>query len=228
MTSPSSRLSFPRPSIWHVPRSRIPPQHHFDPDTADPAAIERRHRTTQCRPTSGVPVAPPLAHREGRTVAVVGGHAYPLPPGSTTDTVTAGSSPRPGRTPGGAPGAPEAHGTFGAHGCSWGPYTRVGSARRALVEQHAHPGPPRGGSIGWVHGDFHRSTCSARGMALPPSWTGTGSACRPARRGPYAPPRSSPYGPRERSTCRKCGPTRAYRDATGAAPSELAAAVHRV
>ncbi|NEA45341.1 phosphotransferase, partial [Streptomyces sp. SID10815] len=57
-------------------RGRYFLKHHFDPDTADPAAIARQHRATQCLAALGVPVAPPLAGRDGRTVAVVGGHAY--------------------------------------------------------------------------------------------------------------------------------------------------------
>ncbi|MFJ9926904.1 phosphotransferase [Streptomyces misionensis] len=61
-------------------RGRYFLKHHFDPDTADPAAIERRHRATQRLADLGVPVAVPLAHREGRTVAVIGGHAYALHP----------------------------------------------------------------------------------------------------------------------------------------------------
>jgi Ser/Thr protein kinase RdoA (MazF antagonist) len=61
-------------------RGRYFLKHHFDPDTADPAAIERRHRATQRLADLGVPVAPPLPGRDGRTVAVVGGHAYALYP----------------------------------------------------------------------------------------------------------------------------------------------------
>ncbi|MEV8069447.1 MULTISPECIES: phosphotransferase [unclassified Streptomyces] len=61
-------------------RGRYFLKHHFDPDTADPAAIARQHRATQRLADLGVPVAPPLAGRDGRTVAVVGGHAYALHP----------------------------------------------------------------------------------------------------------------------------------------------------
>ncbi|MFE1857217.1 phosphotransferase [Streptomyces anandii] len=61
-------------------RGRYFLKHHFDPDTADPAAIARRHRATQRLADLGVPVAPALAGRDGRTVAVVGGHAYALHP----------------------------------------------------------------------------------------------------------------------------------------------------
>lgn len=55
-------------------------KHHFDPETADPAAIARQHRATQRLADLGVPVAPPLPGRDGRTVVVVGGHAYALHP----------------------------------------------------------------------------------------------------------------------------------------------------
>lgn len=55
-------------------------KHHFDPETADPAAIARQHRATQRLADLGVPVAPPLPGRDGRTVAVVGGSAYALHP----------------------------------------------------------------------------------------------------------------------------------------------------
>ncbi|MEU6403892.1 phosphotransferase [Streptomyces sp. NPDC046985] len=61
-------------------RGRYFLKHHFDPDTADPAAIARRHRATRRLADLGVPVAPALAARDGRTVAVVGGHAYALHP----------------------------------------------------------------------------------------------------------------------------------------------------
>ncbi|GGR74170.1 hypothetical protein GCM10010269_11470 [Streptomyces humidus] len=55
-------------------------KHHFDPDTADTASITRQHRVTERLADLGVPVAPPLPGRDGRTVAVVGGHAYALHP----------------------------------------------------------------------------------------------------------------------------------------------------
>ena len=61
-------------------RGRYFLKHHFDPETADPAAIARQHRATQRLAALGVPVAPPLTGRDGRTVAVVGGHAYALHP----------------------------------------------------------------------------------------------------------------------------------------------------
>lgn len=61
-------------------RGRYFLKHHFDPDTADPASIARQHRATERLAGLGVPVAPPLPGRDGRTVAVVGGHAYALHP----------------------------------------------------------------------------------------------------------------------------------------------------
>ncbi len=57
-------------------RGRYFLKHHFDPETAGPAAIVRQHRATQRLADLGVPVAPPPAGRDGRTVAVVGGHPY--------------------------------------------------------------------------------------------------------------------------------------------------------
>ncbi|MFG2573489.1 phosphotransferase [Streptomyces sp. NPDC048481] len=61
-------------------RGRYFLKHHFDPDTADPASIARQHRATERLADLGVPVAPPLPGRDGRTVALVGGHAYALHP----------------------------------------------------------------------------------------------------------------------------------------------------
>ena len=61
-------------------RGRYFLKHHFDPETADPAAIAHQHRATQRLADLGVPVAPPLTGTDGRTVAVVGGHAYALHP----------------------------------------------------------------------------------------------------------------------------------------------------
>ena len=61
-------------------RGRYFLKHHFDPETADPEAIARQHRATQRLADLGVPVAPPLPAHDGRTVAVIGGHAYALHP----------------------------------------------------------------------------------------------------------------------------------------------------
>ncbi|MFF7134584.1 phosphotransferase [Streptomyces sp. NPDC008196] len=61
-------------------RGRYFLKHHFDPETAAPEAIARQHRATERLAALGVPVAPPLPVHDGRTVAVVGGHAYALHP----------------------------------------------------------------------------------------------------------------------------------------------------
>ncbi|MEU0028579.1 phosphotransferase [Streptomyces sp. NPDC006335] len=61
-------------------RGRYFLKHHFDPETAAPEAIARQHRATQRLAALGVPVAPPFPAHDGRTVAVVGGHAYALHP----------------------------------------------------------------------------------------------------------------------------------------------------
>ncbi|MGK3937106.1 phosphotransferase [Streptomyces caeruleatus] len=61
-------------------RGRYFLKHHFDPETAAPEAIARQHRATERLADLGVPVAPPLPAQDGRTVAVVGGHAYALHP----------------------------------------------------------------------------------------------------------------------------------------------------
>lgn len=61
-------------------RGRYFLKHHFDPETAAPEAIARQHRATQRLAALGVPVAPPFSAHDGRTVAVVGGHAYALHP----------------------------------------------------------------------------------------------------------------------------------------------------
>ncbi|MFF0012741.1 phosphotransferase [Streptomyces sp. NPDC005374] len=61
-------------------RGRYFLKHHFDPETAAPEAIVRQHRATRRLADLGVPVAPALPGRDGRTVAVVGGHAYALHP----------------------------------------------------------------------------------------------------------------------------------------------------
>lgn len=53
---------------------------HLDAPTADRDTIVRQHRATQRLHDLGVPVAPPLADADGRTVAVIGGHCYALHP----------------------------------------------------------------------------------------------------------------------------------------------------
>ncbi|ELP62836.1 phosphotransferase [Streptomyces turgidiscabies] len=356
-------------------------KHHFDPETADPAAIARQHRATQRLADLGVPVAPPLPGRDGRTVAVVGGNAYALHPwidgrhrhGGQLSTVqcgrlgallgvvhaslervmpTRGRAPdehgdrrtegdgtaegsggrergapqrvtadrgraheqgvadgfvRPGRAdreeePGrpitvvhprdatrqgestgraanpvagrakalthGIPVAPPQH-PPGARptdhsGHSTGQPLQAPSAdpadtfaliddllahvrrhrptdafdelarhrlleRRALLEQHADRRPPPGGSVGWVHGDFHPFNLLYKGDAPAAivDWDRLGvqpraeEAVRAAAIF-FVRPAGTLDLPKARAYAR------AYRRAAGATPSELAAAVHRV
>ncbi|MFF1354881.1 phosphotransferase [Streptomyces sp. NPDC058297] len=61
-------------------RGRYFLKHHFDPETADPAAIARQHRATERLAALGVPVAPPLPAADGRTFTVIGGASYALHP----------------------------------------------------------------------------------------------------------------------------------------------------
>ncbi|MFJ2905866.1 phosphotransferase [Streptomyces sp. NPDC091279] len=61
-------------------RGRYFLKHHFDPETAHPAAIARQHRATERLAGLGVPVAPPLPRRDGHTVAEADGHVYALHP----------------------------------------------------------------------------------------------------------------------------------------------------
>ncbi|MFF9913524.1 phosphotransferase [Streptomyces sp. NPDC013457] len=53
---------------------------HLDAPTADRDTISRQHRATQRLHALGLPVAPPLADSDGRTVAVIGGRCYALHP----------------------------------------------------------------------------------------------------------------------------------------------------
>ncbi|MFE7119269.1 phosphotransferase [Streptomyces sp. NPDC057654] len=56
-------------------------KHHLDADAAaDRAAIARQHHATLRLRALGLPVAPPVADGDGRTVAVVGGRCYALHP----------------------------------------------------------------------------------------------------------------------------------------------------
>lgn len=348
-------------------------KHHFDPETADPAAIARQHRATQRLADLGVPVAPPLPGRDGRTVAVVGGHAYALHPwidgrhrhGGQLSTVQCGRlgallgvvhaslervMPTRGRTPGergeGGPedqvagqpapqettagqGQPPEHGiergqsapdeatgrpgtvarrrdttrprrftdrsrahtpavapaktpaprstvepphspdTHPHHAHAHAPRTapeplqalsadpadtfaliddllahvrrhRPTDAfdelarhrlleRRALLEQHADRRPPPGGSVGWVHGDFHPFNLLYKGDAPAAivDWDRLGvrpraeEAVRAAAIF-FVRPTGTLDLPKARAYA--C----AYRRTAGATPSELAAAVHRV
>lgn len=317
-------------------------KHHFDPETADPAAIARQHRATQRLADLGVPVAPPLAGTDGRTVAVVGGHAYALHPwidgrhrhgGQLTTAqcarlgallgvvhaslervmervmATQGRAPakppadaRPGQdqdqalkgtidelagtpegtpdrgqegtpdrgqeaqdraqaTPEGAEGAgptgttgARAHeGTDPARGADPADtfalidrlLARVRShrppdafdelarhrllERRALLEKHADRRPPQGGSVGWVHGDFHPFNLLYRDgePAAIVDWDRLGVHPRAEEA-----VRAAmiffvrPVGALDLAKVRAYA--RAYRRAAGAGAAELAAAVHRV
>lgn len=313
-------------------------KHHFDPETADPAAIARQHRATQRLADLGVPVAPPLAGTDGRTVAVVGGHAYALHPwidgrhrhgGQLTTAqcarlgallgvvhaslervmervmATQGRAPakppadaRPGQdqgqgqgqalkgtaddmagTPEGTPdrgqgaqdrvqvppegtegagptgntGARAHEGTDPARGADPADtfalidrlLARVRShrppdafdelarhrllERRALLEKHADRRPPQGGSVGWVHGDFHPFNLLYRDgePAAIVDWDRLGVHPRAEEA-----VRAAmiffvrPVGALDLAKVRAYA--RAYRRAAGAGPAELAAAVHRV
>nr|QIY63713.1 phosphotransferase [Streptomyces sp. RPA4-2] len=313
-------------------------KHHFDPETADPAAIARQHRATQRLADLGVPVAPPLAGTDGRTVAVVGGHAYALHPwidgrhrhgGQLTTAqcarlgallgvvhaslervmervmATQGRAPAkppadatPGQdqgqdqgqalkgtaddmagTPEGTPdrgqgaqdrvqvspegaagagptgntGARAHEGTDPARGADPADtfalidrlLARVRShrppdafdelarhrllERRALLEKHADRRPPQGGSVGWVHGDFHPFNLLYRDgePAAIVDWDRLGVHPRAEEA-----VRAAmiffvrPVGALDLAKVRAYA--RAYRRAAGAGPAELAAAVHRV
>ncbi|MFJ2397005.1 phosphotransferase [Streptomyces sp. NPDC087843] len=314
-------------------------KHHFDPETADPAAIARQHRATQRLADLGVPVAPPLAGTDGRTVAVVGGHAYALHPWidgghrhggqlttaqcarlggllgvvhaslervmervmatqgrpsakpptdagpdrarERTPDEAAGAADMPEGTPDrgqeapdGAQEAPEgaedagptgnagdtgktaarAHeGTDPARGADPADtfalidrlLARVRShrpsdafdelarhrllERRALLEKHADRRPPQGGSVGWVHGDFHPFNLLYRDgePAAIVDWDRLGVHPRAEEA-----VRAAmiffvrPVGALDLAKVRAYA--RAYRRAAGAGAAELAAAVHRV
>ncbi|MFE3852621.1 phosphotransferase [Streptomyces griseorubiginosus] len=338
-------------------RGRYFLKHHFDPETAAPEAIARQHRATQRLADLGVPVAPPLPAHDGRTVAVIGGHAYALHPwvdgrhrhgaqlttaqcarlGALLGVVHASlervmpvgrATPphrAPSRTPGAhvedphAPGAPVTTGpsattnppvTTGPSATTNPPVTtsplatinppvttdplvttsppvRTGSGvqsrpsprtrtspsgpargdagadpvvtfaviddllarvrrhrpadsfdelarhrlleRRALLEQHVGRRPPRGGPVGWVHGDFHPFNLLYRGDAPAAivDWDRLGvkpraeEAVRAAAIF-FVRPAGTLDLPKVRAYAR------AYRRTAGATRSELAAAVHRV
>lgn len=252
-------------------RGRYFLKHHFDPETAAPAAIARQHRATQSLADLGVPVAPPLTGRDGRTVAVVGGHAYALHPWidgrhrhggqltpaqcerlgallgvvhaslervmhrharARTESVESGEPPE----------TAKAADTFAliddllAHVRRHRPADSFDELarhrlleRRALLEQHADRRPPRGGSVGWVHGDFHPFNLLYKGDAPAAivDWDRLGvkpraeEAVRAAAIF-FVRPAGALDLPKVRAYAR------AYRRAAGLTPSELAAAVHRV
>lgn len=271
-------------------RGRYFLKHHFDPETADPEAIARQHRATQRLADLGVPVAPPLPGRDGRTVAVVGGHAYALHPwiegrhrhggqlttaqcrrlGALLGVVHASLErvmPERGRAEACAPGRARADGCTRGEERDEGAYasaTRPESAdpldtfaliddllaqvrrhrpadafdelarhrlleRRELLEQHADRRPPRGGSVGWVHGDFHPFNLLYRGDAPAAivDWDRLGVQPRAEEAVRAAAIFFvQPAGALDLSKVRAYA--RAYRRSAGATPSELAAAVHRV
>ncbi|MFI2431472.1 phosphotransferase [Streptomyces sp. NPDC018693] len=295
-------------------------KHHFDPDTADPAAIARQHQATRLLADLGIPVAPPLPGRDGRTVAVIGGHAYALHPwidgrhrhgtqlthtqcarlGALLGVVHAGlecvmapkedtgrradgSARRGGRRGSGSArggsAVGESAGTRSAQlvdertprraqpGAQPGAQTGahpVESAdpldtfaliddllarvrrhrpadsfdelarhrlleRRTLLERHADRRPPRGGSMGWVHGDFHPFNLLYRGDT-PAAIVDWDRLCVQPRAEEavraavifFVRPDGTLDLPRTRAYAR------AYRRAAGATPSQLAAAVHRL
>ncbi|MFF5145353.1 phosphotransferase [Streptomyces sp. NPDC013157] len=250
-------------------RGRYFLKHHFDPDTADPAAIERRHLATLRLAALGVPVAPPLADRDGRTVAVVGGHAYALHPwidgrhrhggqltrgecarlGALLGAVHAclervmppKGRTRPATSPHPVESADPAD-TFAliddllAHVSRHRPADSFDELarhrlleRRALLEQHTARRPPRGASVGWVHGDFHPFNLLYKddAPAAIVDWDRLGVQPRAEEA-----VRAAaiffvrPGGALDLRKVRAYA--HAYRRAAGATPSELAAAVHRV
>ncbi|MDX3454052.1 phosphotransferase [Streptomyces sp. ME02-8801-2C] len=101
--------------------------------------------------------------------------------------------------------------------------------RRALLERHADRRPPPGGSVGWVHGDFHPFNVLYKGdsPAAIVDWDRLGvrpraeEAVRAAAIF-FVQPAGTLDLPKIRAYAR------AYRRTAGATPSELAAAVHRV
>ncbi|MER5665234.1 phosphotransferase [Streptomyces mirabilis] len=278
-------------------RGRYFLKHHFDPETADPAAIARQHRATQRLADLGVPVAPPLTGTDGRTVAVIGGHAYALHPwidgrhrhggqlttqqcarlGALLGVVhaslervmpTQGRSPaRPtevtGATEGSAGAGGSARSCAGDSAAAEGvdpargadpadtfalidrllarvrrhrPYDAFDELarhrlleRRALLERHADRRPPQGGSVGWVHGDFHPFNLLYRDgePAAIVDWDRLGVHPRAEEA-----VRAAviffvrPVGALDLAKVRAYA--RAYRRTAGAGPAELAAAVHRV
>ncbi|WP_405379170.1 MULTISPECIES: phosphotransferase [Streptomyces] len=61
-------------------RGRYFLKHHLDGDPGAIAPLVRQHRATAALAELGLPVAPPLADRRGRTVAVHGGRCFALHP----------------------------------------------------------------------------------------------------------------------------------------------------
>ncbi|MEU1038181.1 phosphotransferase [Streptomyces sp. NPDC005551] len=246
-------------------RGRYFLKHHFDPETADPAAIVRQHRATQRLADLGVPVAPPLAGTDGRTVTVVGGHAYALHPwidgghrhggqlatgqcrrlGALLGVVHACLErvmPPDGRPPEKPVDGADPADTFAliddllAHVRRHRPPDAFDELarhrlleRRTLLEEHAGRRPPRGGPVGWVHGDFHPFNLLYRDgePAAIVDWDRLGVQPRAEEA-----VRAAvifflrPAGTLDLAKVRAYA--RAYRRAAGASPAELAAAAHRV
>ncbi|BBC34761.1 uncharacterized protein SGFS_060550 [Streptomyces graminofaciens] len=247
-------------------RGRYFLKHHFDPETAHPTAIARQHRATQRLADLGVPVAPPLAGHDGRTVAVVGGHAYALHPWVDGrhrhgGQLTTGQCARlgallgvvhaslervmPARRRQAPPRSADPNDTFALIDDLLGRVRRHRPSdafdalarhrlleRRALLRRHADRRPPRGGPVGWVHGDFHPFNVLYRDDApdVPAAivdWDRLGVQPRAeeaVRAGLifFVRPVGALDLPKVRAYAR------AYRRAAGATSSELAAAVHRV
>ncbi|RBM05502.1 phosphotransferase [Streptomyces sp. PT12] len=245
-------------------------KHHIggDPETVIPLAVQ--HRATAELAALGLPVAPPLADREGRTVAVHGGRRYALHPwvegrhrnGRQLDRV---QSRRLGALLGRVHRALEiviAHSPMRrapAYDAATPAHTdavidvllsRVRALarrscfdelaehrlleRRALLRDLAHlrPGTEEVPARGWVHGDFHPLNLlyRAEGPVEPVAivdWDRLG--VRPRAEETV---RAAvifyllPDGSLELAKIRAYA--RAYREATGASPAELAAAVRRV
>ncbi|MFJ1972605.1 phosphotransferase [Streptomyces sp. NPDC087903] len=246
-------------------RGRYFLKHHFDPETADPTAIARQHRATQRLADLGVPVAPPLTGRDGRTVAVIGGHAYALHPwidgrhrhggqltggqcgrlGALLGVVHASLErvmPAHARARAEPADSPDPADTVTLIDDLLGHVRRHRPAdsfdelarhrlleRRALLEKHADRRPPRGTSVGWVHGDFHPFNLLYKGDAPAAivDWDRLGvqpraeEAVRAAAIF-FVRPAGALDLPKVRAYAR------AYRRAAGATPSELTAAVRRV
>ncbi|MGP4043324.1 phosphotransferase [Streptomyces sp. 2A115] len=246
-------------------RGRYFLKHHFDPETADPAAIARQHHATQRLADLGIPVAPPLTGTDGRTVAVVGGHAYALHPwvdgrhqhggqltpeqcgrlGALLGVVHASLErvmPTEGRAPAKPADGADPADTFALIDDLLARVRRHRPAdafdelarhrlleRRVLLERHADRRPPRGGSVGWVHGDFHPFNVLYRGDAPAAivDWDRLGVQPRAEEA-----VRAAviffvrPAGALDLTKVRAYA--RAYRRSARATPSELSTAVHRV
>ena len=238
-------------------------KHHFDPETADPAAIIRQHHATQRLADLGVPVAPPLTGTDGRTVAVIDGLAYALHPwidgrhrggaqlttqqcrrlgallGVVHTSLERVMPPRPSeaRAESADPAdtfeliddlldrvrhhrPPDAFDELACHRLL---------ERRALLERHADRRPPQGGSVGWVHGDFHPFNVLYKGDAPAAivDWDRLGVQPRveeTVRAGVIF--FVCPDGTLDLTKVRAYA--RAYRRSAHATPAELAAAAHRV